>query len=345
MTTLKADRNEFIDFLRFVGLALIILAHVEPPTIIQQVRSFDVPLMVLISAMSFALSYKEGRSYLSYLWSRIKRLVFPVWIFLSALFFGIFLFDSMSSKLDFVTIRDSYLLLEGIGYVWIIRVFLMVALTAPLLYRIHIHISNHLQYLGTLLALYVTYEVCLFYSLPYINSGLGQKISLVTHYLVPYSLIFALGLRIPDLSTRINLSIMVSAAIIYAALAIILFYDNGYIVTTWQYKYPPSAYYFSFALSGSLFCWIFGSYIWQIIQRFKRFKTILLFIAQNSLWIYLWHIPIVDFLKMHFVIEYIIVFLGAVSLTYVQVYIVQNIILPHIQTKRWQNNIISVFTG
>ncbi len=46
-------RDTRIDFLRFVGLIMIIFAHVNPPAVLFQLRNFDVPLMVLISGVSF----------------------------------------------------------------------------------------------------------------------------------------------------------------------------------------------------------------------------------------------------------------------------------------------------
>ena len=76
-------RDRRVDILRFIGLAMIILAHVSPPPFLFQLRNFDVPLMVLLSAISYGLSYKPTETYPMYFWKRIKRLVFPVWLFLT----------------------------------------------------------------------------------------------------------------------------------------------------------------------------------------------------------------------------------------------------------------------
>lgn len=43
------QRNNCIDLLRFWGLSLIILAHVNPPGILFHIRCFDVPLMLFVS--------------------------------------------------------------------------------------------------------------------------------------------------------------------------------------------------------------------------------------------------------------------------------------------------------
>ena len=79
-------RDLRIDFLKFVGLVMIILAHSGPPGGIFQLRNFDVPLMVFCSG--FVFSYGVSYSgYLSYVMARLQRLVIPVWFFL-LFFFG-----------------------------------------------------------------------------------------------------------------------------------------------------------------------------------------------------------------------------------------------------------------
>lgn len=48
------NRDEGIDVLRTIGVLSIILAHVNPPSNILNVRSFDVVLLVFVSGMSYA---------------------------------------------------------------------------------------------------------------------------------------------------------------------------------------------------------------------------------------------------------------------------------------------------
>lgn len=85
------QRDVTIDILRVCGLLLIMLAHVNPPNLIFQIRTFDVPMMVFVSGVSYFLSKKADVSYFSYAFSRFKRLVLPVWIF-----FVFFLLDYLS---------------------------------------------------------------------------------------------------------------------------------------------------------------------------------------------------------------------------------------------------------
>ena len=129
--SLTTQRDERIDLLRFIGLAMVVLAHVYPPFIVAQLRNFDVPLMVLVSALSFSASVKQ-ESYGQYVWARVKRLVFPVWLFL-ALYFA--MQWAFAFPVALPSAREPLLVplvcIDGIGYVWVIRIFLLVALIGP----------------------------------------------------------------------------------------------------------------------------------------------------------------------------------------------------------------------
>lgn len=117
------ERDRSIDIIRSLGLLCIILAHVNPPFILFQVRNFDVPLMVFISGYLFGgknQTFKSIRDITSYLWKRFVRLVLPVWAFLS-LFYSIQHFFPFLFKIDYTQypniILSSYMLMDGFGYV------------------------------------------------------------------------------------------------------------------------------------------------------------------------------------------------------------------------------------
>ena len=75
------NRMEYIDFLKFIGLTCIIIAHVNPPEWLFFLRNFDVPLMVVVSAIlgqkSFQKQKRKNSHYIEFYMNRIKRLVFP----------------------------------------------------------------------------------------------------------------------------------------------------------------------------------------------------------------------------------------------------------------------------
>ena len=78
-------------------------------------------------------------------------------------------------------------------------------------------------------------------------------------------------------------------------------------------------------------------------------KDIIMFIAQNSLWVYLWHI---FFLKIigkfpveNFVLKYVLVYTGAVLFTFFQTFSVKKWLLPSIQNEHVRKDLKAVLTG
>ena len=342
-------RDHKIDLLRFIGLAMIILAHVGPPRILHQLRNFDVPLMVMVSGMSFGLAFKEKETYLQYVWRRIKRLLFPVWIFLTIYFFFLYTFRpsvvNLHRELNFETIINSYFLIWGIGYVWIIRVFLLVALVAPFIYLHHKNTKIDSIYLMQLLFFLLVYEICRYSSMPYISDGFGKQLSLVVFYVVPYSLLFALGLRIPQFPSRSNSILLWLFLICFILLAFLFWLNTGNFVPTQKFKYPPSIYYLSYATSVSIFLWIFSDSLLKILEKNTTIKNIVLFIAKNSIWIYLWHILFVETLHTDFVLKYILVFFLSTCITFFQVWLVNSILIPKTSSAKLKTNFKTILTG
>lgn len=52
-TQIENSREPYIDFMRSFGLLLLVIAHTNPADWILQLRCFDVPLMVVVSAMCY----------------------------------------------------------------------------------------------------------------------------------------------------------------------------------------------------------------------------------------------------------------------------------------------------
>lgn len=120
--------------------------------------------------------------------------------------------------------------------------------------------------------------------------------------------------------------------------------SNGFVQTQ-EYKYPPSLYYLSYAVSASIFSWIFSSKTWEIIEQSSKFQKFVLLVAQNSLWIYLWHIPLVKLIDTNFLLKYLVVCAVSIIMAFIQVWFVQNILMPKFRNKTVQKNLKVLFTG
>lgn len=336
-------RNEKIDLLRFIGLAMIILAHVGSPTIIAQLRNFDVPLMVLVSGAAFAVSYRD-EFYASYVWKRVKRLLFPTWIFLSAYFLCMLATNYPMPLPSLDKIIDSYLLISGIGYVWIIRVFLLVALVAPMILKFNNSSVSHGRFFTILLVAYLIYEAVLFASKSFNGSAWATPFQNIILYIIPYAIFFAVGIRLPQLSPKGMLAIFAIAFTAFCVTGLILWKMSGQFVLTQTFKYPPSIYYLSYALAVSTILWMITDKILILIKHLNIAKPVM-FVAQNSIWIYLWHIPLLQMIDLSFYLKYPLVFGIASGITYIQVSIIKQALIPRLKNPTNIRNLSYLFTG
>jgi fucose 4-O-acetylase-like acetyltransferase len=337
------QRDERIDLLRFIGLAMVILAHVYPPMWVAQLRNFDVPLMVLVSALSFSASVKQ-ESYGQYVWARVKRLVFPVWLFLTLYFAVQWAFAYPQALPDFQKILRSYTMIDGIGYVWVIRVFLLVALLAPFIYRFHQRTLQNSQYFRVLLLWYLAYEVAVVMLLPEIT-GVSRTVLRNTVFdAVPFALLFALGLRIPAMPKAELGRLLGIFTAIFLLFALWFFWQKGSFVRTQLFKYPPQHYYLAYALMCAFALWLMAEPLLKVL-RSSRLIGFVLFAGSNSIWIYLWHIFFLQIVEQSWGMKYLLVFACSALLTWLQVTLIQRYWLPRVRDPGVKRNIRALLTG
>lgn len=342
----KRARDAGLDGLRAIGLLAIILAHVGTPEWLFQIRNFDVPLMVLISGAVFGLSEGAAKNYLSYFKSRVGRLLIPTWIFLTFFFSLVFLITKYLNQnfpYSLSAIITSFDLTDGAGYVWIIRVFILVAVALPIL----IKVCNKFPtiYLHILFWSYLLYEI-LNYSYTKTNfiqnmPILNYLVKYVVFYIVPYGIIAGLGFYLTKMKKRSILFLALLSGAIFAFLAISL--SNPNFVPTQNFKYPPQTYYFSYALAISLALYLVSKT--RIFQKIFGSK-ILMFISQSSLWIFLWQILYLYLWSQtkvsNFILEYIFVVLFSVLTTFFQKKLVR-MIIGKIKNKQTVNFLNTAF--
>lgn len=273
------SRDPRIDLLRTVGVVVLVLAHVGPPAAVFQLRNFDVPLMVLLAGASYGLSSAATQPYGRYLRRRVKHLLGPVWGFLTCYFMLAWAIELPIPNLDGDRILKSYLLVSGIGYVWIFRVFLLLTLLAPALAWFN-HWLRNTDLLVTVAGLLLLQEALLWWADP------RQPLLLVVGYVLPYASCWLLGLRLPALSGQWIWGILLVSGAGCLALA---------VLHEWQptqlHKYPPDTYYLSYALAVSLLGWLAAPVLWRQIGN--KGQKLIGFVSGHSLWVYLWQIPLV----------------------------------------------------
>lgn len=343
MATLLQKRDPSIDLLRFIGLTMIILAHIglsRSTSLLFQLRSFDVPLMVFTSGLAF--SGRDTGSYLSFIGKRTLRLIVPVYIFVAAyiLLNPVFSDWGIVKEYSSKEIWGTFMLRlnPSIGYVWIIRVFLIVMLVTPLLLKLDKAIRNDWVCFGAI-ALVLLVQQGLVELLNPMKPGWFIKDWVL--YVFGYSAVFLWGLRARKATGAASSAALavLAAGVVASAVYMSLKYDT--VMRLQATKYPPQLYFLMWGMLISGILW-FSRRWWTPVLDRKLFT----FIGRNTIWIYLWHIPFVNivvdgpFDAWHPLWKYIFVYAAALC-----IYAVQYRLVAMAQ-KRWpESRITKYFIG
>ena len=336
-----AQRDSSIDILRFVGMAFIILAHVLPSSSpLFQFRTFDVSIMIFVSGLAYA--GRKMEPYPQFVWKRLQRLLVPVYIFLIAYFLvnATFTFAGLAELPPSDTIIGTFLLIDpNIGYVWVIRIFLIIMLITPLLMRIESGVKNNILF-GVLVAAWLVGQYYLVSWLLPLKPGVFVNDYVL--YTTGYGVLFLLGLRMKDASTK---TLLLFALCMLAAMVILglgIAEEKGTWLRMQWFKYPPQTYYLVWGALISLALWSCRKW-WS---RWLDFKWVN-FIGQNTIWIYLWHIPFVSPVNeyiptTYWWLRYVIVCGCAVGVYTIQYHIVQRMAASRPDKK---NRFLKYFKG
>lgn len=321
-----------IDVMRAVGLMMIILAHVSPPNFLFQLRTFDVPMMLFVSGMSYFIAAKKNVSLVPYVISRFKRLVLPAWVFISIFFICIFIFNpgGFSNIRNSSVVISSYTL-NGFGYFWIIRVFLIIAVLSSLFVRVTDGSNARALTITIIMLLLASF-------LSLIGKGSGVTGKLLEQIIIPtlsYGAAFIIGYKWLSLNNRDRVNVFIVSVFVCLVFLIAGFIVKGIISYPQDFKYPPSVYFIAYSFVISIPIYFILSNI-QINSGWSG--VILLFISSNTIWIYLWHIPIVEYFNrndsgLNFLIKYAVAFFIPVLIVFVQVHLVKKIIIRNEKMK------------
>lgn len=313
-------RDQTIDALRGFGALLLILAHIQAPYSIASLRAFDVPLMVFLSGVSFFLStsQKTQPSFgLKFYKHRLLRLILPVYMFMP-LYIGMLSVGELIHIVPagYVTsykIITTFLLLDGFGYVWVIRVFLLIMLISPFLWRIHSSIKSNILYGLIVASICILQCILLSFDIRFWNPIIAAIYNDWLLYLIGYSIFFMVGIRLYHWNSNIYSNIiLISLLLILLGWAIFV---KGQINVTF-YKYPPHFPYIFYGTLISVLLWGNRSSLAKIFNN-----PLFCFCGMNSIWLYLWHIPFVlvaNALIPYWILRFLSVSAFALLITYIQ---------------------------
>lgn len=293
------NRDKVVDVLRSIAIFLIIYAHTPKiDQVYKDFRVFDVPLMTILLGVSYILSTSKESSnnYLPYLKKRFIRLIIPTWKFLAFYFIMwrtiYFLFGKNIFTLKQVI--ESFLLYDGIGFVWIIRIFFLIAVISPLLKRIAVWSNGYSRNTLVFIVFSLTYGALI--KLYYATGGNTFYESMVLET-YSYCFLALIGMIITLQGNRGRFSFLIFGLIVFILSGL----DNGFNLLQ-QSKYPPLPYYLSYGVCISM---ILLSLMYKIDHTYfgKIFGSKgIRFVSNNSMNIYYAHIfylPIINRLPIN----------------------------------------------
>lgn len=307
------QRDRKIDGLRALGLLLIMLAHVDPPAQLFELRTFDVVLMVLVNGLSFQVSYRPEEPYRHYVLRRFRRLIIPTWLFVIPLLLGLTILSHWvdTLHLTLTTYLSTLSLTAGIGYVWVILIYFEMALLSPLLHRA-LERWGIRRYLLVLVAAAPVYEL-LSWVLPKGENLPGYLARYLLQDPLGYGFVCALGIGLTAMTLQQRDGITLLAGLAWLGLAL---FRGLPLIQDW--KYPPTFYYLAYGIAVSLFLCRLAE-----LPQAKGLCALpwVEWLSRNSFWLYFWHIVPVLLLKYEVVeipfwpVRYLAVLATALLLT------------------------------
>lgn len=309
-------RDLRLDYIRVIGILLVIMAHTSLNNYVSNIRPFDVAMLVCVAGASYSFSkpITSFKEYLNYLKKRFIRLVIPVWLFLTFYFALTFLLSG-EMIYSFSTMASTYLLLNGIGYVWIFRIMLMMALINPLLRiisdKIYTFFSKALMlelaliFFNELLAI-----ICIYV---FGDSILFKIIKMTVCYFIGYSILSIMGMIFIKLKTND----LVKLIVINGVIVLLSTYIYG-VFSPSDFKYPPMAQFICYGLFACILFYLLFS--WKTSSNVTINKAIV-WLSKYSLNVYLAHILVIfllGYFNLEFtpIIHYLVIIGVSISLTY-----------------------------
>ena len=335
-------RDTTIDVLRCIALLGIIIVHVRPDIFILQLRNFDVPLMVFCSGVGCHISHKtkinkKSESYINYVKRRLFKLIIPCWIFL--IFFHLFYIPlslHIGEKIDFYNVFERFLLYTD-WYVWIIRVFSIIAIISPLVYKF-----SRKKTISSLLFSFIIILILTEYFASISNKRLWCYLIMN----IPYLCFYIWGINADRISQNKYYIIGIITFTIFFLLSVHFYIQEGHFIDSNYYKYPPRIYYISYATFAICILWNSRNKICIYLKKIN-IDRIVSFIGSHTLWIYYWHIPFVIVLNYYcdiFIIKFCVVFISATFITYIQTILIDKLLLK-IQNNTIQKYVKIIFIG
>lgn len=318
-------RDFSLDILRTVFMLFIVLAHVNPPFIIFQFRTFDVVGLVLLSGMCMNIG-SSNSCYFEEQKKRFKRLILPTYASISVILIGTYIVCYLFDAPYFYNINNiltSYMLVDGIGYVWIVRVLLIISMLKPIV-GVFAKLNNK------------AFTICFFVAM-LINTVLASVFPLKSNmfcllfnyyviYTISYFFIACIGIKIKDISNKEKIYLILSAffILLFYKFCAFVFYNIDLLPF---HKHPPMLDWVLYGLIVTNILLLVKGDLVAVLDKFKL-RYYVSWFSENCFTFYFMHVFIIKGIHLleyissknylnNWMIRYIFVLFTSLFLTFI----------------------------
>lgn len=175
----------------------------------------------------------------------------------------------------------------GIGYVWIMLIYLYSAMLIPLFAKL----KNSRKGILIVCVSYLIYEIAYYYQVGLTGNIYVKAFADTTfYYIVPYGALTFLGYNYIFFKRRTKVGIAAVSAVAFLGLFVFYRVYTGNFQLVQIAKYPPRIYYLSYGIACSFILLLYCER-----KALKVFNNVIIrFISSHSMWIYLWHILVLQ---------------------------------------------------
>lgn len=215
-------------------------------------------------------------------------------------------------------------MLNGFGYVWVIRVFLIIAILSPL----YVYLTkNSSSYSIAIIVLFLLLFSLLLSIFPYEKHGklLSHVFDDVLFPAISYGAVFILGYNYFLFNTKQKIFVFSLFLLVFCLYLMLNYLMFGVVNGPQSYKYPPTLYYIAYSIVVMLVLY----HAVNLFMLRRNVWPIILIISSNTIWIYLWHIPVVEYFyrynnETNFFLKYLVVFFVSTSIALTQRFLVMH---------------------
>lgn len=294
------QRDTTIDYLRSISIIIMIVLHINPYFPRQpftswfiNVGQWVVPAFILCSlAVGSTKQVVDIRSYLSFLWRRSKRLLIPYYVWLISY---LALYIVLGHKhLTWKSVVPNLTLTGGIDFNWLVLLFLYITIALPFLEKL---VERAEKWSSLFLFFCACLSIYFVWNRALLSSAYRLSMPLPWYGVTIGLLLFLKWIRS---NQRRKIILLLGLSLLTYEIVVLIFSSQHISLNTFNHKYPPDIFYFSYCLWTSIVAYGLVKMLTSHIPSGSLLTRFLQYVSVNSYPIFFTHLVVLYILDVGF---------------------------------------------